>query len=59
LPPRGSSPTVSWRRWRPQIPDLFAKYSIDAIDWKVYFNSIVAQGIVVIPGFLILGAGSG
>ena len=39
----------------PQIPDLFVKYSIDAIDWKVYFNSIIAQGIAVIPGFLILG----
>jgi di/tricarboxylate transporter len=39
----------------PQIPDLFVKYSIDAIDWKVYFNSIIAQGIAVIPGFLIFG----
>jgi hypothetical protein len=38
-----------------QIPDLFAKYTLDAIDWKVYFNSIVAQGIAVIPGFLIFG----
>ncbi len=38
-----------------QIPDLFVKYSIDAIDWKVYFNSIIAQGIAVIPGFLIFG----
>jgi len=39
----------------PQIPDLFIKYSINEIDWKVYFNSIVAQGIAVIPGFLIFG----
>ena len=39
----------------PQIPDLFAKYTINEIDWKVYFNSIVAQGIAVIPGFLIFG----
>jgi di/tricarboxylate transporter len=39
----------------PQIPDLFAKYSLDAIDWKVYFNSVIAQGIAVIPGFLIFG----
>ena len=31
------------------------KYSLDAIDWKVYFNSIIAQGIAVIPGFLIFG----
>jgi len=38
-----------------QIPDLFVKYSINEIDWKVYFNSIVAQGIAVIPGFLIFG----
>jgi di/tricarboxylate transporter len=38
-----------------QIPDLFVKYSLDAIDWKVYFNSIIAQGIAVIPGFLIFG----
>jgi len=39
----------------PQIPDLFAKCTINEIDWKVYFNSIVAQGIAVIPGFLIFG----
>ncbi len=38
-----------------QIPDLFVKYSINEIDWKVYFNSLVAQGIAVIPGFLALG----
>ena len=38
-----------------QIPDLFVKYSLDAIDWKVYFNSVIAQGMAVIPGFLIFG----
>jgi di/tricarboxylate transporter len=43
------------QRMAPQIPDLFVKYSIDAIDWKVYFNSVLAQGVAVIGGFLFLG----
>ncbi len=37
------------------IPDLFATSTIQQIDWKIYLNSVVAQGIVVIPGFLIFG----
>ena len=28
----------------PLIPGLFAKYSIDSLDWKIYFNSLMAQG---------------
>jgi di/tricarboxylate transporter len=38
-----------------QIPELFAKYSIDALDWKIYGNSMIAQGLVNIGGFMILG----
>ena len=37
------------------IPDLFEGSSPQAIDWKIYFNSIVAQGMVVVPGVLAFG----
>ena len=37
------------------LPGLFDSASPQAIDWKIYLNSVVAQGIVVIPGFLVFG----
>jgi len=39
----------------PQIPGLYDDYSPQALDWKIYLNSVLAQGIVVIPGFLVFG----
>ena len=39
----------------PQMPDLISQISLDALAWKIHFNSEVAQGIVNIGGFFILG----
>ena len=39
----------------PQIPDLFKTISPDALAWKIHFNSEVAQGIVNIGGFFVMG----
>ncbi len=39
----------------PQIPRLFQDTTPAALDWKIYLNSVVAQGIVVVPGFLVFG----
>jgi di/tricarboxylate transporter len=39
----------------PGIPDLHDEYPPQALDWKIYLNSVLAQGIVVIPGFLVFG----
>jgi di/tricarboxylate transporter len=42
-------------RMAPQIPNLFATMSVDQLDWKIYFNSLLAQGPVTVAGFLIFG----
>ena len=39
----------------PQMPDLVKQMSLDALAWKIHFNSEVAQGIVNIGGFFALG----
>lgn len=39
----------------PLIPDLFKNWSPDGLAWKIYFNSMLAQGIVTIAGFGIFG----
>lgn len=39
----------------PEIPGLFDAISPDALNWKIYLNSVVAQGMVVVPGFLVFG----
>lgn len=39
----------------PEIPGLFDDISPDALNWKIYLNSLVAQGLVVVPGFLLFG----
>ncbi len=39
----------------PLIPDLFKAWSPDGLAWKMYFNSLLAQGLVTIAGFVIFG----
>jgi len=39
----------------PQMPDIAKQMSLDALAWKIHFNSEVAQGIVNIGGFFLLG----
>jgi di/tricarboxylate transporter len=39
----------------PQMPELVKQISLDALAWKIHFNSEVAQGIVNIGGFFVLG----
>ena len=39
----------------PQIPDLFKTISAEGLAWKIHFNSEVAQGVVNIGGFFIMG----
>ncbi len=39
----------------PQMPELTKQISLDALAWKIHFNSEVAQGIVNIGGFFLLG----
>ena len=39
----------------PTMPELTKQISLDALAWKIHFNSEVAQGIVNIGGFFLLG----
>ena len=39
----------------PSMPELTKQISLDALAWKIHFNSEVAQGIVNIGGFFLLG----
>lgn len=39
----------------PQMPDLVKQISLDALAWKIHFNSEIAQGFVNIGGFFLLG----
>lgn len=39
----------------PSMPELTQQISLEALAWKVHFNSEVAQGVVNIGGFLIMG----
>ena len=39
----------------PQMPELTQQISLDALAWKVHFNSEIAQGVVNIGGFFLLG----
>ncbi|MHC1757999.1 MAG: SLC13 family permease [Negativicutes bacterium] len=39
----------------PSMPELTKQMSLDALAWKIHFNSEVAQGIVNIGGFFLLG----
>ena len=39
----------------PSMPELTKQISLDALAWKIHFNSEVAQGIVNIGGFFVLG----
>ncbi len=39
----------------PQMPELVKQISLDALAWKIHFNSEVAQGLVNISGFFLLG----
>lgn len=39
----------------PFIPDLFKSWSPDGLAWKIYFNSVLAQGLVTVAGFAIFG----
>ncbi|HET6488449.1 MAG TPA: SLC13 family permease [Syntrophales bacterium] len=42
-------------RMADQIPNLWANWSPTSLDWKIYFNSMMAQGPVTIVGFLVFG----
>ena len=39
----------------PSMPELTKQISLDALAWKIHFNSEVAQGVVNIGGFFVLG----
>ena len=39
----------------PQLPEITRQMSLDALAWKIHFNSEVAQGVVNIGGFFLLG----
>ena len=39
----------------PQMPELTKQISLEALAWKIHFNSEVAQGVVNIGGFFALG----
>ena len=39
----------------PQMPEIAKQMSLDALAWKIHFNSEVAQGVVNIGGFFLLG----
>jgi di/tricarboxylate transporter len=39
----------------PSMPELTKQISLDALAWKIHFNSEVAQGFVNIGGFLVMG----
>ena len=39
----------------PQLPEITKQMSLDALAWKIHFNSEVAQGVVNIGGFFLLG----
>ena len=39
----------------PGMPELTKQISLDALAWKIHFNSEVAQGVVNIGGFLVMG----
>ena len=39
----------------PQLPGLFNSISAEGLAWKIHFNSEVAQGVVNIGGFFIMG----
>jgi Na+/H+ antiporter NhaD/arsenite permease-like protein len=39
----------------PSMPELTKQISLDALAWKIHFNSEVAQGFVNIGGFFLLG----
>ena len=39
----------------PSMPELTQQISLEALAWKVHFNSEIAQGIVNIGGFLVMG----
>ena len=39
----------------PQLPEITKQMSLDALAWKIHFNSEVAQGFVNIGGFFLLG----
>lgn len=39
----------------PQLPAIQQTWSLEALAWKIHFNSIVCQGIVNIGGFLLMG----
>ena len=39
----------------PQLPEITKQMSLDALAWKVHFNSEVAQGFVNIGGFFVMG----
>ena len=39
----------------PAMPDLTKQISLDALAWKIHFNSEVAQGVVNIGGFFVMG----
>ena len=39
----------------PQIPELFSSWTASGLAWKIHLNSILAQGLVNIGGFMALG----
>ena len=39
----------------PALPEITKQMSLDALAWKIHFNSEVAQGVVNIGGFFLLG----
>ena len=39
----------------PEMPSLLQQMSLEALAWKIHFNSEVAQGVVNIGGFFLLG----
>ena len=39
----------------PQLPEITKQMSLDALAWKIHFNSEVAQGFVNIGGFFVMG----
>jgi di/tricarboxylate transporter len=39
----------------PGLPEITKQMSLDALAWKIHFNSEIAQGFVNIGGFLVMG----
>ena len=39
----------------PNLPEITKQMSLDALAWKIHFNSEVAQGFVNIGGFFVMG----